>query len=67
MIVCNVLGLKGNASEPVFAADGSIPTWAVSALNALWEMGVPVNGTTEEMTRAEAVKMLYHISELMES
>ncbi len=66
VIVCNVLGLKGNASEPVFAADGSIPTWAVPSLNTLWEMDVPVMGATEEMTRAEAVKMLYRISELME-
>ena len=66
VIVCNVLGLKGNASEPVFAADGSIPTWAVSSLNALWEMDVPVMGATEEMTRSEAVKMLYRVSELMD-
>ena len=64
VIVCNILGIKGSDSEAVFASDEAIPTWAVPALNALWKMDVPVSAATESMTRADAVKMLYRISEL---
>lgn len=67
VIVCNILGIKTVDSEPVFASDASVPTWAVPALNALYEMDVPVMGAEEDMTRADAVKMLYRISEISQN
>lgn len=63
VIVCNVLGIKTDGSESVFAADDAAPTWAIPALNALYERDIPVFEASEELTRAEAVKMLYPLSE----
>ena len=63
VIVCNVLGIKTDGSESVFAAEDAVPTWALPALNALYERDIPVIASTEKLTRAETVKMLYTLAE----
>ncbi|MBO5755096.1 MAG: cadherin-like domain-containing protein [Clostridia bacterium] len=63
VIVCNVFGISTDGSESVFAAEDAVPTWAIPAVSALYERDIPVLGATEQMTRADAVKMLYRLSE----
>ena len=63
VIVCKILGIKSDGSEAVFSAEDSVPTWAISSLDALHEKDIPLTGANQTMTRADTVKMLYRLTE----
>lgn len=42
--------------------DSEIPTWAVTAMNAMADNGIHL--TTDQMTRAQAAKLLYQVSQM---
>lgn len=50
---------------PVTAAatDSDIPAWAVGAVSALQEAGLPLAGTDRPLTRAETANLFYQISQ----
>lgn len=46
---------------PAAAAESDAPAWAVGAVNALHEAGIPLKASEDALTRAEAAKLFYRL------
>lgn len=62
----NVLRLPEAKETGAFSEDAAAPAWAVSAMEALSDAGVPVQGDVTTVTRRDAAKLLYAAAQIQE-
>lgn len=64
----NLLRLPEAQETAAFADPEAVPTWAASAMGALWDAGLPVSADscTSPITRRDAAKLLYAASALLD-
>lgn len=68
VLLQNVLSLPAPTTETVWAEDEALPVWAADAAAAVSAAGLPLDlsGQAEVITRRDAAKLLYAVSQLLE-